>query len=291
MPFHEFSGRDVIEARALVRVLAERLRARLARRERRRRRGRVDLRRTLRAAVTTGGVPLRLAFRGRRPQRPDLVALCDLSGSVAAASELCLALIAPAAAFFRRVHLFAYVDRLCPVSIEDGHVAPGAPLDLHARSDFGHVLDDLWRTQQAALHRGTVVLVLGDARNNRRPPRGRAAARDPRPRPARRVARPRSRRPLGHGRQRALALRASLRRRARVHDARRARARRAPRPVASTAGAHYGVRGKLNDWAPPGAGSTTVPEKPPLLKVPLIVRVGSCVHENNGAPGRHPIPA
>lgn len=171
MPFREFSGRDVIEARALVRALAERLRTRLARRERRRQRGRVDLRRTLRAAVTTGGVPLRLAFRGRRPQRPDLLALCDLSGSVAAASELCLALIAPAAAFFRRVHLFAYVDRLCPVSVEDGHVAPGGPLDLHARSDFGRVLDEVWRTEQAALHRGTVVLILGDARNNRRPPR------------------------------------------------------------------------------------------------------------------------
>jgi hypothetical protein len=65
---------------------------------------------------------------------------------VVAVEELLLGLLAPASDYFRRVHLFAYVDRLCPVSIEDGHVAPGGPLDLHARSDFGRVLADLWET-------------------------------------------------------------------------------------------------------------------------------------------------
>jgi len=170
-PFAEFTARDMVEARDLVEELGRRLRGRLARRQRRGRRGRLDFRRTIRAATAHGGVPLELRFRRRRPGRPDLLALCDLSGSVAAASELCLGLIAPAAPYFRRVDLFAFVDRLCPVSIEAGHVAPGGPLDLYARSDFGRVLEDLWRTQSARLGRGTIVLVLGDARNNRRPPR------------------------------------------------------------------------------------------------------------------------
>ena len=170
-PLELLTARDVAEARELVRELGARLRGRLARRERALRRGRLDLRRTLRAAVGTGGVPLRLRRRGRRPGRPDLVALCDLSGSVAAASELLLGLVAPAARYFRRVHLYAYVDRLCPVSIERGHVAPAGRLDLHARSDFGRVLGDLWQRERGVLGRGTLVLVLGDARNNRLPPR------------------------------------------------------------------------------------------------------------------------
>ena len=170
-PLELLSARDVAEARELVRELGARLRGRLARRERALRRGRLDLRRTLRAAVGTGGVPLRLRRRGRRPGRPDLVALCDLSGSVAAASELLLGLVAPAARYFRRVHLYAYVDRLCAVSIEQGHVAPAGRLDLHARSDFGRVLGDLWHRERGVLGRGTLVLVLGDARNNRLPPR------------------------------------------------------------------------------------------------------------------------
>lgn len=170
-PLALFTAHDVAEARDLVRELGARLRGRLARRERALRRGRLDLRRTLRAAIGSGGVPLRLRRRGRRPGRPDLVALCDLSGSVAAASELLLGLVAPAARHFRRVHLFAYVDRLVPVSIEHGFVAPGGPLDLHARSDFGRVLGDLWTRERASLGRGTLLLVLGDARNNRLPPR------------------------------------------------------------------------------------------------------------------------
>jgi hypothetical protein len=170
-PFVDLTSRDVAEARDLVRELGARLRGRLARRARRARRGRLDFRRTIRAAMGTGGVPVRPRFRIRRPGRPDLLALCDVSGSVAAASELLLGLLAPAAAYFRRVSTFVYVDRLCPVSIEGGHVAPGGELDLHARSDFGRVLVDLWREAPRLLSSTTLVLVLGDGRNNRRPPR------------------------------------------------------------------------------------------------------------------------
>ena len=170
LPFREFTSRDVEEARELVRQLGARLRRRLARRQRRARRGRLDFRRTMRRSMSTGGVPVRPAYRTRRPGRADLVALCDLSGSVAAASELLLGLIAPATDYFRRVHLFAYVDRLCPVSIEHGHVAPAGPLDLHARSDFGRVLGELGE-HRGVLTRSTLLLVLGDARNNRLPPR------------------------------------------------------------------------------------------------------------------------
>jgi hypothetical protein len=171
LPFRELTSRDVEEARALVRELGARLRGRLARRERKARRGRLDFRRTIRASMSSGGVPARPRWRARRPGRPDLVAVCDLSGSVAAASELLLGLLAPAADHFRRVHLFVYVDRLVPVSIEQGHVAPEGRLDLHARSDFGRVLGDLWETERGALTRSTLLLVLGDARNNWRPPR------------------------------------------------------------------------------------------------------------------------
>jgi len=170
-PLHALGPREVEEARELVRELGPRLRGRLARRERRRRRGRLDVRRILRAATTTGGVPLRLVRKHRRPDRADLVALVDLSGSVATASELCLGLVAPAAHFFRRVHTFAYVDHLCPITIEGGHLTPDGPLDLHARSDLGQVLGEVLATRGMLLTRHTLVLVVGDARNNRRPPR------------------------------------------------------------------------------------------------------------------------
>jgi hypothetical protein len=87
-------------------------------------------------------------------------------------SDFLLALLSPAAAYFRRVHTFAYVDRLCAVSFERGHVVPHEALDLYALSDFGKVLQHFWQEYgENLLTRNTLVLVLGDARNNRRPPR------------------------------------------------------------------------------------------------------------------------
>jgi len=171
LPFRDYTALDLEDAHAVARELAARLRGRLARRTWRARRGRLDFRRTIRTAVATGGVPVRLRFRARRPGRPDLVVLCDLSRSVAEASGLLLALLAPLGRYFRRVQLFAYVDHLCPVTLEGGHVVPDGRLDLYARSDLGRVLTELAVRERMPLGRSTELLVLGDARNNRLPPR------------------------------------------------------------------------------------------------------------------------
>ena len=171
-PFRAFDSRDVEAAKELVEDLARRLRGRLSRRYKRRKRGRLDFRRTIRASIAHGGVPLDLLLRGRRPGKPDLVALCDLSGSVAVVSDFLLALLAPAAEYFRQVRTFAYVDRVCEVSFEQGYVVPHTALDLYAWSDFGKVLQQFWQEYgEGLLTHNTLVLVLGDARNNRRPPR------------------------------------------------------------------------------------------------------------------------
>src|SRR5581483_295142 len=171
-------ARDVEETKELVEALARQLRGRLSRRYKPRKRGRLDFRRTIRASITRGGVPLELLLRGRKPGKPDLVVLCDLSGSVATVADFLLALLAPASAYFSHVRSFAYVDRLCEVSFENGHVIPHTELDLYARSDFGKVLQQFWQHDgEQILSRQTLVLILGDARNNRRPPRADLLAR------------------------------------------------------------------------------------------------------------------
>jgi uncharacterized protein with von Willebrand factor type A (vWA) domain len=170
-PFEEMKPREVDEATELLEELSRRLCAHVSRRRQRASRGRLDFRRTIRASLGTGGVPLRPAFRERRKGKPDLIALCDLSYSTATAADFCLALLAPAAKLFRRVRLLAYVDTPVEVSFERGHVVPHRALDLAARSDFGRVLVQLWKDWEVSFTRNTVVLILGDARNNRRPPR------------------------------------------------------------------------------------------------------------------------
>ena len=170
-PFHAMEPSEAEAARELARELGRRLAARAARRERRLRHGRIDVRRTIRASLAHGGVPIDLEHRGRKPGKPDLLVLCDVSGSVASASELLLTILATAESAFRRVHRFAFVDRAVEIAFADGHVMPAGPLDLYARSDFGAVLCGLEAQHVTLFDRATVVLVVGDARNNRKPPR------------------------------------------------------------------------------------------------------------------------
>ncbi len=170
-PFREMTPREVDDNRALVEELAARFRARCARRFERARGGRLDMRRTIRQAIPRGGVPIELRFRYPRPGKSDLLALVDLSHSTATAAEFLLALIVPARRFFRSARLFAYVDTPVEISHEHGYVVPHQPLDLAARSDFGAVLRSLIERQRLPVGRNTVLLILGDARNNRRPPR------------------------------------------------------------------------------------------------------------------------
>ncbi|MBI3798418.1 MAG: VWA domain-containing protein [Deltaproteobacteria bacterium] len=171
-PFKAFDSRDVEAAKGLVEELARRLRGHLSRRYKHSKRGRLDFRRTIRASISHGGVPIEPRLRHRRPGKLDLIALCDLSGSVAVVSDFLLALLAPAAEYFRKVRTFAYVDRPCEVSFEHGHVVPHAALGLYALSDFGKVLQQFCQEYgDQLLTRNTLVLILGDARNNRRPPR------------------------------------------------------------------------------------------------------------------------
>lgn len=171
LPFRAMTAADVEAATPLVAALVARLRTRLRRRLAPRPTGRLDFRRTIRAAVPRGGVPFERRYRARRPSPPELTALCDLSASTAVATSFFLSLLAPAAEYFRRVRLFGFVDRLVEIEFVGGHVRPAAPIDLMARSDFGHVLKDLMQRNASALGADTVLLVLGDARNNRLPAR------------------------------------------------------------------------------------------------------------------------
>jgi uncharacterized protein with von Willebrand factor type A (vWA) domain len=89
------SPEDIREAEAVARRLGAALRDRRSRRRRAARKGAmVDLRRTLRTSLATGGEPLRLARR-TRPDRPvKIAALCDVSGSMTLYARPFLAFLA-----------------------------------------------------------------------------------------------------------------------------------------------------------------------------------------------------
>ena len=72
----------------------------------------VDVRRTMRASLQTGGVPVVLKFRPRRPRRPEIYVLCDVSTSVTSASVFFLSVLHALHDTFRKMRSFVFIERI-----------------------------------------------------------------------------------------------------------------------------------------------------------------------------------
>lgn len=110
------SREQLVELRRTVQPLARKLATRLAARRRRAARGQIDIRRTLRRSLSTGGVPLRPAYRRHRPARPEIVLLCDVSGSVAGFANFTMLLVQAMRDQFSKVRVYAFVNRVDEVT-------------------------------------------------------------------------------------------------------------------------------------------------------------------------------
>jgi uncharacterized protein with von Willebrand factor type A (vWA) domain len=168
---------DLAAMRREIYPLARRLASRMAREQRARRRGPLDFRRTVRASVSTGGVPLTTHHRPKRPHRPELVVLCDVSGSVASFAQFTLMLVYALHEQFGKVRAFTFVDQVHEVTdVFRPGADPGVVLaELAARSEhaarwgrtnYGRAFATFAAEHADAVGPRTSLLVLGDARSN-----------------------------------------------------------------------------------------------------------------------------
>jgi uncharacterized protein with von Willebrand factor type A (vWA) domain len=177
--FLKASRRELSELRDAVRPLARKLAARVSQRRRRRARGRLDVRRTLRRSLQVGGVPLWPVHRDRRAAKPDLVLLCDVSGSVAEFANFTLSLVHAMHEEFARLRTFVFVDGVAEVteviagsdhSLDPFHLVhqPGV-VDGDGHSDYGKVFERfVQRYLGDAVTPATTVIITGDGRTNHR---------------------------------------------------------------------------------------------------------------------------
>lgn len=174
-PLQSLSRREIEQLREAVDRLVRRLRDRLERRRRVVRRGRLDLQRTLRRSLATGGLPAAPVFRRRRKEVPELVLLVDVSDSVRNVARLFLQITHALQAQVRRVRSFLFVADLAEATElfrrVDVHRAvdlafAGRVVSLHARSNYGRALRTFEQAHLGAVNRRTTVFVLGDGRNN-----------------------------------------------------------------------------------------------------------------------------
>jgi uncharacterized protein len=141
------------------------------------RRPRLSIRRTLHLAMGTGGVPFRIGTEPPPPPKPEIVVLCDVSGSVATFSRFTLNLLIALDSRLSRLRAFSFVDGLSEITelvsearsagrqLSQAEAARGA-VRWNGSSDYGHVLRDFARDYSRQFSRRTVVLIVGDARTN-----------------------------------------------------------------------------------------------------------------------------
>jgi uncharacterized protein with von Willebrand factor type A (vWA) domain len=177
--FQNLSREELLRMNVAVRRVAEKLKSRLVRRQRSRRKGALNVRRTIRRNLSWGAVPMRLAFRARRPERPDVVVLCDVSDSVRNVSRLMLLFVHTLQSLFARVRSFAFVSDVGEITEYFKEVdadravdlaIAGQAINLYANSNYGRALALFARDHLGKVNGRTTVIVIGDGRNNFNPP-------------------------------------------------------------------------------------------------------------------------
>jgi uncharacterized protein with von Willebrand factor type A (vWA) domain len=144
---------------------------RTRRHERSRHGRRIDMRRTLRGSLRTGGEPMRLAHRRRRVTPRRLVMLCDISGSMEPYARAYLQFLTSAAGSGPHVEAFVFATRLTRLTraLAGRHperaiqrAAAAAP-DWSSGTRIGDALKAFNdRHGRRGMARGAVVVILSD---------------------------------------------------------------------------------------------------------------------------------
>jgi uncharacterized protein len=176
-PLSRIEPRQIEQMRHLIRQIARRLRERYSKPRKRQRRGHLDVRRTIRRNAAWGGVPFLTAWKRRHRDKPKIVAICDVSGSVARVSDFFLLLIHSLHEVVDDVRSFAFSGHLIEVSdILEKKSPEEAMAEIMSKagfgsSDYGNSFNDFENEFMNSLTPRTTVIVLGDARSNNLDPR------------------------------------------------------------------------------------------------------------------------
>jgi MFS family permease len=126
-------------------------------------------------ALITGGTPMRLKYRKRVISKPELVLLCDVSGSVALFSDFMLQLVYTIQNRFSYVRSFLFVNTIDEVTedLKNKNIQEGlesafakARYAMSPFSDYGRVFCEFEEKYLTGISPQSTLLILGDARNN-----------------------------------------------------------------------------------------------------------------------------
>jgi len=169
--------RQFKDVQNLVRKLAKRLVATHSRRRRIYQRGKLDVRSTVRHNIPYSGVLLETHWKTKRVDKPRLMAICDVSGSVSQYSRFLLMFLYSLTEVIANVRAFAFSSDLQEVTrlFEQNNLDQAIELTQKqvggGATDYGRALSTFNDNCLSQVDHRTTVIMLGDARNNYGDPR------------------------------------------------------------------------------------------------------------------------
>lgn len=178
-PIYQIKPDEIREMRELIRRFGQKLKNRISLRKKRVKHGGIDIKRTLRTSLQYGGVPFKIFRKDRRIDRPQLVVMCDISGSVNQYSRFMLLLTYTLQSLFSKVRSFAFISNIVEITPLFMEMDPERALNSIFEdtsftygwgSNYGRCFDIFMKNYSDSLTGKTTVLVLGDGRNNHQDP-------------------------------------------------------------------------------------------------------------------------
>ena len=172
VPLTRVETRDFKVLQELVRKLAKRLVALHSRRRKVAHRGHLDVRHTIRRNIKYDGLLFDTVWKRIKVERPKVIAVCDVSGSVAQVARFLLLFLYSLTEVIPKVRAFAFSNKLAEVTtlFRDTPVEQAVQQTLreygHGSTDYGAALAELAGLALDDIDHRTTVLILGDARSN-----------------------------------------------------------------------------------------------------------------------------
>jgi hypothetical protein len=170
--FEELAPAELAQLYRLMRTLSLATPLRRTRRYEKGSRGaRLDMRRTLRASLRTGGDPIALRRRRRRIQRRRLVMLCDISGSMEPYARAYVQLLTSAAGSGPDAEVFVFATRLTRLTRALATRSPERAIQRAAQAapdwSSGTRIGEALKTfndrhGRRGMARGAVIVILSD---------------------------------------------------------------------------------------------------------------------------------
>jgi len=155
----------------LIRKMARKLASRHSHKRRQLKRGQLNMAKTMRKGIPNDGLMFNTYWRKTRKEKPQILAVCDVSGSVAAYAKFLLLFLYSLQDVLPKVRSFAFSSHLGEVSsyFDDYPVEKAIELvnwKYGGATDYGSSLQDFAKLALDDINSNTTVIILGDARNN-----------------------------------------------------------------------------------------------------------------------------